>query len=772
MIALWAAVALAAPDRLAWSGPVGGVLEDVAVSPDGAWAATVDVSGPVLWLLDTGSWTTTAVSALCDGAAGVVLTAEGEGTVAWVGCEDGTVDRFDIAADGTVLRTEAAVDLGDGAVLGLEADEEALYAVLDADGGLEVTAVGLDDAATGTGFPVSLIQTGYADLTVTGTTLVVLHGGDDLTRVDTTAGGVANPAEAQVGRDFVDAYPYAGVAVWAADAETGSALRFNLTDNTWQLLLIAVADTVRAVALDDAAGWLALATGEEVLVYPAANGSPAGDAEAVPGVPGLVELAVLDGYLLGVDDDAAFQVLTDRPWVDAAVTPVSGASGTAFTLTFSSDLAGTWEVRVGGDLDGGGTAVDTGAVAAGETVTVDLSDVAFAEGENRVWVRVDGAAGVGRDAVDVLVDNPPGAVTLGAASVTEGDGYLALGFDALEDADVSDYVVYLSTEPFTAAEWPTGGPEWSGEAAVDAPREVNGVSPGSAVSVEFSPLENGTVYYLAVRATDAGGLEGPMSEVVSGTPSPTYSASELAGDPGGYCATTGRAAGLGAALLGGLALVRRRRAAVAALVLVAPLAAQAKEPADEIPRFHVNVRAGPAWLADEHLQDVFGETAPFLRGEYGVTTRLVELGVGTGFLRKKGFLLDASGEPSDEWDKLTVVPLTADLSLRLDFFPEQLVVPYGRVGADYWFWWEKWYVYEGSEADDARRGGKPGWHWAVGGHVLLDPLDKRAASRMRAVSGIDDTFLTVEYRQTTMPSGAKVLELSDKELTFGLKFDF
>lgn len=765
------ALALAAPDRVAWSEPLGSGLGDLARSEDGSWLATVDAAG-VVWLVDTGSWSTVAVSAACAGAEGVGAV-PGDGAASFaVGCADGTVDRLDVDDAGAVTISSAAWTAGDGPVHRLATDGTGLYAVVEGSAGWEVAGLDLETGSAGSAFPVALLYEAVNDFELAGTSLLVVHGGDDLSRLATSGGAAVPAAKAQVGRDFVDAWPYSTVEVWLADAANGDALRLSMLDNSFNLYALDLAPGLSALALDEEDGWFAAGGAGGVWLYALVGGAPTGEPDEVALDAAPVEMVEVDGDLLLVDEDGAVVLVTDRPWVEAQVDPPSGTPSTAFSLELVSDRDGAWEVRAGGSVAGDGDLLASGDAVADVPVTVEVDASGFAEGRNRLWVFVDDGARIGHDAVDVEIDTPPDAPDLAADALAPGDGHLTLTFDALDATDVTTYVVYLSDQPFTAEAYPTGGPAWTGDAAVDVPRTLSGVTPGEPVVVELAPLENGTPYYVAVRAWDDGGLEGPMSDILSATPVASFSASELAGDPGGYCAAApGAGLWLGLVGLAAAALRRAPRALALAAALGAPVAAAA-EAREDRPRFHVNLRGGPAWLADEHIQEVFGESAPFFRGEYGLTTRLLELGVGLGYLRKKGYLVDASGEETDEWDKLTLVPGTADLTLRLDVFPEQILVPFARVGADYWLWWERWYVYEGSTADDRRRGGKPGWHWAAGGLLLLDPLDPKAASRMKAVSGIEDTFVMVEYRETTMPEGAKVLELSDREVTFGLKFDF
>ena len=137
-----------------------------------------------------------------------------------------------------------------------------------------------------------------------------------------------------------------------------------------------------------------------------------------------------------------------------------------------------------------------------------------------------------------------------------------------------------------------------------------------------------------------------------------------------------------------------------------------------------------------------------------------------------GFLLTADGTASVEHDMLTIIPITADATLKLDVLNEQIIVPFGRAGGDYAMWKENWYLPDGSNDESKRTGGKLGWHWAAGGLLRLDPLDRSAAEALEASSGIDNTYLAVEYRQTYMKHDANLLDFSGHEVTIGLKCDF
>ena len=166
----------------------------------------------------------------------------------------------------------------------------------------------------------------------------------------------------------------------------------------------------------------------------------------------------------------------------------------------------------------------------------------FVEGGNALRLVVEDDDGDrGHDESTLTVDNPPGAVALGRGGVSFGDEKLFVSFPALGDADVTEYTVFVSASSFSRAAWascPDGtspcGPAFDGDDAVDAPFTVL-ADPGTDVELTVEPLTNGQTYYIAVRATDAGGQEGAMSRVRSGTPQKTYGIAGLSGDEGGWC---------------------------------------------------------------------------------------------------------------------------------------------------------------------------------------------------------------------------------------------
>ena len=69
-------------------------------------------------------------------------------------------------------------------------------------------------------------------------------------------------------------------------------------------------------------------------------------------------------------------------------------------------------------------------------------------------------------------------------------------------------------------------------------------------------------------------------------------------------------------------------------------------------------------------------------------------------------------------------------------------------------------------------GTKTGWSWNAGLQILLDRIDPVSASKLRVRTGIDDTYLTVSYRDQTIGENASGLIYSGQVVGLGLKLDY
>jgi len=332
-------------------------------------------------------------------------------------------------------------------------------------------------------------------------------------------------------------------------------------------------------------------------------------------------------------------------------------------------------------------------------------------------------------------------------------------------------------------------------------------------SARISPLQNGAAYDFYVVAVDD--LRNPSGLVPLGSATPEatddfYARYVQAGGPadGGFCSLSGGRPGLGAAIFALCVLVLLRRRAL--IVLVAMLAARPALAAEENryaspQHFAAEVKFGP-YLPDVDgqfpngrtpYQDVFGNDSSLLT-QFELDWQFLRTPIGSvgagllyGFFSESAAALAADGTRSEaDETSLRAHTLGALLVLRADAlwrYAHVPLVPYGKIGLDYYIWW----VTEGDGSvancpddcpfsDDPQsvkaRGGAWGWQVSPGLALLLDVLDPQAAKLLDTEIGINHTYLFVElliadvdnFGSATNPT----LHLGDRTWTAGLAFEF
>jgi len=823
----------AAPDAAVATFSGSGVVDDGSASTDGSLA--VFVSGSQARLVDVTRWREQPISD-CTVRAATLVEPEGSATELWVGCDNGDVRVYDIiggvaspATDDEGERIILEASSAGDPVVGLAAAGDNVYAVSD---GASVPTSHLFDAAdrSRTSSAVTTFP-GFRGVVTDGLFTYIAH--DNAFISTFTVPGNAPIGVMTVSITSVDDLAptlYPSGATFTVDRGTGLALfsGFNKSYiSVWSLPGIESA----AASLGSGDEWGLVAYDDGVVdVLPMNGGTLAGleptgsfDAGAV-----LRDLVVTgSGYTLGGATNGDIVVMTDRPWVSLDVNSLGEVIiGDTVPLDFTVDQPGDYEVRVGGSWTGGGTLVADGTVTAPGSVSVDLTvEDSWPDGTQDVFVlHTNGAGQTGHAWTDVTIDVPPLAVDLTSDNVTFRQGALTVSFDPIDSDDIASYALYLTTEPFEAQDYPTGGPAYVGDDEVEFPVTITDFGVDAPITVEVTDLTDYETYYLAVRATDTSGQEGPMSNVVEARPRPTQTASQRAGDPGGMqCSGTG---GAGAAWLGGLGLallgLRRRRtllAAGAALLgatllvpsspalaqdstddgddeetvdddgtveppgttdpdmsvgYVAALEAEDKRTGDLTSAWgNVEIRYGYWQTRDRGLEDVFGKTsASEVLFEFGPQLyRVIELDFGAGIHMRKGeTVAEDDGSPAGTETRLMIVPLSASITPRLHLFDEQPVVPYASVGGDWWLWRER----EG-DADAKNKvindGSHFGWHWELGLNILLDTFDRDRASLLEAQSGINDSWITIAYRRQTSVT-SEGFDFSGGVWQVGLKIDF
>lgn len=825
------------PDRIVrlWEiNSAGEQVERMALSPSGdvlAGRTRGDLSG---WMLDIDGWTMHTFGP-CDvtGVAPLEIAPVAPATDGveeiWMSCGDGSVrgKSWNGTSLTDVLDTEGAPLVFEGideSLSGIwyDADSALLYALHAPEDDTPVVVhvidpfVGTWDAETGlVSYPRTLPHNGFNEATISDGTLVVSHGGSDMTALilgSDSAVGIPDTFAGAFGCEDLAPRPLGGVycVASAASGGFGAASEYTLATNQFYALQLGSLINPQAICAnpDLSDGWLAV-TGDQVTVWQMSESGAILDLEDpyfrnAPDAENPIQDMVTDaGYLYGGGIAGNLHIITARPWVYPGVftvSPADATDGDTVTVSFQVNDDSDWVLRRGGDRTGeGGVILRSGSTDADTTVTTEIEvDDGFAEGDNRLFVIATNEADLdGHGSVVLSVDNPPEPPVLGSTSVQFADEALILAFDGIDDEDLDHYEVWVTTTPFDGADWANeGGPAYDGSTNLKTPISVPS-APGARVTHRIAPLENGVTYYIGVRAWDVGGKGGPMSRVVSGKPLKTYSAAELAGEEGGAPCSTGPASGSWLAWLGVAALATRRRAvrrtsrgtATTAIALAVGLGlagdarAQDDDPwwRQDTTKSSANfeMRYGSMGLEDPAIEQIYGNGSNLLMMEMGPQFfRLAEVDLSIGFLQELAKSQTDDGQVSGERTMLTLFPLGIDITARAHILDEQPVVPFVRYGWDYILFSDK--SDDGFGGKTVIRGAKFGTHAGLGANFLLDLVSPNRASLLEAQTGINDSWLTVEWRRQSADSRSSPLGSSDDKgfnlsgdaVLIGLKLDW
>ena len=183
------------------------------------------------------------------------------------------------------------------------------------------------------------------------------------------------------------------------------------------------------------------------------------------------------------------------------------------------------------------------------------------------------------------------------------------------------------------------------------------------------------------------------------------------------------------------------------------------------------LRYGSRTIEDANIQSVYGENAHgILMVEAGPQIlRVFEVDLGFGLYRKFDRASGSSGLESEVQTMLSLWPVSLGGTFRLHLLDEQLIVPFVRGGVDYIMFGERWD--NGTGGRNVVKGARFGNHIAGGVNILLDPFAPGRASLLEAQTGINDTFLTIEYRRTSAMAESG-FDLSGTNLSVGIKLDY
>ena len=513
----------------------------------------------------------------------------------------------------------------------------------------------------------------------------------------------------------------------------------------------------------------------------------------------IVASSSTDGYVYTGQSNLDVGMISANPLVTISSLTYSGeetslGTGGSFTVTFMSDQTGAYEIRAGGSVDADGSLLtdDAGATSGTVdeinldipvTINYDENSEAFAEGTNYLWVFVTNGDYRGRVATMLEVDTPPPSVVI--KSTGFGNAKIYVTFENLDVADISQYHVYVDVDPdavLTKTE----------VSATIAHTEV-----GGSQTAEIGGLINGTTYYIAMAAEDAGGNISLVrtntyanGEVVSEMPEQTQGPLGMLGEGG--CAMVqghGSIVGIVFIMLGLIlaAIVRRRMRVFVSLLIFVALIGMCSSSAladtgdvAETDAYASNVVAtSPQWWSFEvktgfwmpHnsvLDDFFGKCCNmWTRMQGGLLVRKrygVEAGV--GFLYDTGYAVGATTGRTSE-DKLTfmLVPMELSFVWRADYFTWRYIVPYLKTGGDAVFFRQK---LNGAST----KGMKYGIHGVGGIQINIGEIGG-VGRELDVDYGINDMFLTLEAEYAWINNfGGGGLDLSGQIYSIGFLFEF
>lgn len=243
--------------------------------------------------------------------------------------------------------------------------------------------------------------------------------------------------------------------------------------------------------------------------------------------------------------------------------------------------------------------------------------------------------------------------------------------------------------------------------------------------------------------------------------------------------------------------MHRLPAACASFLLFCSISftALAQEPEDISTRWMWDLRAGMFFPdidrefggAAHPYADIFGTQKQlawrselswqFFRG-FGT----LALGADAGFFHRSGKALLEDGTRSGDSTSWILVPLGLKLVYRFDVLQNHYnipLTPYGKAGLVYNLWWitdgsgntATWESAGGGKA----RGATTGYEFALGLSLLLDVFDPDSAASLRRDTGIDNSYIFVEWtynRSDGILGVGSSLQVGGRVWMFGMAFEF
>ncbi len=532
----------------------------IEVSDDDRLLAAVGETG-TLAVLDTADVHSEAATvSTCSGAVALAFDRIDDEPRFYVACGDGTVVGVpvDTSTIPATLGSSELFELGTGALQDavISTADHRLFSVEDTGDSFLVHVVDLTDGTVDglTGFPMTLLF-GAAAMTVTplGTYVVIAHDDGLVTKLFNSGGVYSITTFDLLGLgSIVDATAVDEGYAYLLES-SGQVVQYWLTGDVNYMPMVSGLGTPRnldIVTADEDSYFYVVDDAGLLTVVPFTGGDPVAEVTLTLGGGGGLAGASSDEGRVYVGAEGAVLVVSDGPWVEiTSVSPEQAYEGDTITLTFSVDEDSSYELVLGGDIDGSGEALSgySGSASAEIPVELEIEAVDLDEGENRLFVFATAFGPTGRDSDSVIVDTPPDS--LAGLELGFGDGKLLVRWMAGDESDIDHYLVHFADSYFDEG---SGAPGFSveGDGWVNSsPATAEQGEAGEQLTYTLEGLTNGVEYCVAVLAVDTGGQEGPWTDTACDAPEQTVGA----GDDLGYCGACstrqGRTAGPGFVLL-------------------------------------------------------------------------------------------------------------------------------------------------------------------------------------------------------------------------------
>lgn len=181
--------------------------------------------------------------------------------------------------------------------------------------------------------------------------------------------------------------------------------------------------------------------------------------------------------------------------------------------------------------------------------------------------------------------------------------------------------------------------------------------------------------------------------------------------------------------------------------------------------YFVQAQAGSYIPDNKNWKKIYGTDASFIseiRGGLSFS-RNAEISASAGFCTDHGRGITGSGAESRQEFTIFLIPTSIELSYKLRYSDNQIIVPALGAGADGWYYEE-----DGGE-EGKWTGFKTGGHITMRFNFLLDYLDPTGAKRVEKNYGLQNSYLSFEGKYISF-SGAP--DFSGWTLYIGLNLQF